>query len=137
MEEDLAHNILPTKNQSSAITRLSLRPKISEKVPKRGCVMVAAKRNAVPLQKAWLLFPPRSEVMAGNAAAIITASSAEIKAVRFNVKNAIQNRPDFPAKTFFLRGVTGGVGSASFSISSVEAAAESTVDMMNFPIGSK
>jgi len=83
--------------------------------------MVAAKRNAVPLQKAWLELPPSSEVMAGNAAAMMTASRAEINAVRFKVKNAIQKRPDLPANTLRLRGLGGVSGvvvvsSAGFSI---------------------
>ena len=45
--------------------------------------------------------------MAGRAAAIITASRAEIKAVRANMQNAIQKRPDLPAKMFLLRGLVG------------------------------
>ena len=105
---DLAHNILPSKNHAKEAIRLFLRPKISENVPYRGWVIVAAKRNAVPLQKAWLLFPPRSAVIAGNAAAIITASNAEMKAVRFNMKKATQKRVDLPAQGFFRRGVLAG-----------------------------
>jgi len=59
--------------------------------------------------------------MAGNAAAIITASKAEMKAVRFNVKNAIQKRPDLPAQMFFLRGLAGcGVRDFSSSIEGVD-----------------
>lgn len=103
MDVDLAHIMLPIKNHVNAPIRLFRRPKISESVPNNGCVIVAASRNAVPLQKAWFEFPPSSAVMAGNAAAMITASSAEINAVRFNVKYATQNRPDFPANTFFFR----------------------------------
>jgi len=114
---DLAQRILPNKNQANEAIRLFLRPKISENVPYKGCVIVAANKKAVPLQKAWLLLPPSSDVMAGNAAAIITASKAEMKAVRFNVKNATQNRPDLPDQMFFLRGLSGG--GVSFSSSRV------------------
>ena len=88
--------------------------------------MVAAKRNAVPLQNAWLLLPPRSDVMAGNAAAMITASKAEMKAVRFNMKNATQNRPDLPAQMFFLWGVGGG--SDNFSSLGVERGLATSAD---------
>jgi hypothetical protein len=100
--DDLAHMILPTKNQSNENRRLFRRPNISENVPKSGCVIVEAKRNEVPLQKAWLLEPPSSAVIAGRAAAIITASSADINAVRFNVKYATQNLLDLPPKGFLF-----------------------------------
>jgi hypothetical protein len=46
--------------------------------------------------------------MAGKAAAIITASKAEMKAVKVKVQNATQKRPDFPDQMFFLCGVVGG-----------------------------
>jgi hypothetical protein len=36
MSGDVAHKMLPTKNQRREITRLVLLPKISEKVPQRG-----------------------------------------------------------------------------------------------------
>lgn len=101
--------------------------------------MVLAKRKEVPLQKAWLLVPLSSEVIAGNAAAIITASRAEIKAVRFNIEKAIQKRPDLPANTFFFLGVggvmifssapLGGLGSSTVDISRVEKSIEESLSI--------
>jgi len=71
--------------------------------------------------------------MAGNAAAIMTASRAEIKAVRFNVAKAAQKRPDFPAQ-MFLRCL---VASSCFSPVSEDKEALAGVsmeDMMIFSI---
>ena len=104
MSVDLAHKILPTKNQRREVMRFTLRPKISENVPHKGCVIVDANKNPVPLQKAWFDDPPRSDAIAGRAAAMMTASSAEMNAVRTNVVNAVQNLPDFPAQKFAFRG---------------------------------
>lgn len=110
--------------------RIIRRPKISENAPKSGCVTVAAKRNAVPLQNASLLLPPSSAVMAGNAAAIMTASRAETKAVKFNVMNATQNRTDFPEKMLFCTGdAKGGCARVSCPLSTA-ALAKSQVAMM-------
>jgi hypothetical protein len=63
--------------------------------------------------------------MAGNAAAMMTASRAEMNAVRFNIENAIQKRLDFPAKMFFFRGVGGMI----FSSTPLGGLGSSMVDM--------
>jgi hypothetical protein len=69
--------------------------------------------------------------MAGRAAAMITASSAEIKAVRTNMAKASQNRPDLPAKMFFLRGPVTGSSEIIFSWSPAGGVDISTLDMIS------
>jgi hypothetical protein len=74
--------------------------------------------------------------MAGKAAAIITASRAEIKAVRHKVANANQNDVDLPDQMFALRGTSGvsGICSRDFSSSRSEeiVLGKLTLDMMIF-----